>query len=129
MRVHAPALLPAAILCVLEGIAALVFGVVQLAAVRMSRPEVGIGTVVTMAVYGAALVAAARGLLRQRRWARALVVMAQLLHLPLAYGFAQGETAWLGVSLGLVSVAVLVCVFLPGSVRAFADPNGPAGQH
>jgi len=126
------ALLPAGLLCLLEALVALGFAVVSATQVHPERLVVTIGTVVTMLVYGVVLALAALGLWRHRGWARGVAVCVQLLHLPLAWSFAQGggpDTLVVGLTLGLVSVAVLVCIFWPTSIRVFADPNGPAGQH
>ena len=134
--VRAPALAPAAVLCLAEGLFGLGFAVVAATDFHPERAVVTVGTVVTMAVYGVALVLASRGLWQQRGWARAIVVAAQLLQLPIAWSFVNGAglgaellPVMTGVTLGVVSIVVLVCVFWPSSIRAFADPNGPAGQH
>lgn len=128
----APLLLVAGALCLVEGVVATVFGIVAAFQIHPDRAVVTVGTTVVMVAYGVGLLLAGRGLWRHRGWARGLAVCGQLLHLPIAWSFLQGavpETMWIGILLGLVSVTVLVCVFWPSSVRAYADPNGPPGQH
>lgn len=128
----APMLLVAGALCLVEGVVATIFGIVAALQIHPDRAVVTIGTTVVMLAYGVGLLLAGRGLWRHRGWARGLAVCGQLLHLPIAWSFLQGavaETMWIGVLLGVVSIVVLVCVFWPSSIRAYADPNGPAGQH
>ncbi len=132
----ARALIPAAVLAALEGLFGLGFAVYAATDFHPDRAVVTVGTVVTMVVYAVALLAAARAVWRQRGWARAVVVAANLLHLPIAWSFVSGAgqgAEWgpvaAGVALGVVSIVVLVCMFWPSSIRAFANPNGPAGQH
>lgn len=129
-------LVPAALLCLAEGLFGIGFAVVAATDFHPDRAVVTVGTVVTMLVYGVALVLAARGLRQQRGWARSVAVCAQLLHLPIAWSFVNGAgmgaelaPVLAGLTLAVVSIVVLVCVFWPSSTRAFADPNGPAGQH
>ncbi|MFW6598535.1 hypothetical protein ACQBAU_08280 [Propionibacteriaceae bacterium Y2011] len=129
LNTAAPLLLPAAALTALEGAVAVVFGVIAATQVNLDRAVVTVGTVVVFVAYGVALLLAARGLLRERSWARGVTVAANVLHLPIAWSFAGPTTMWVAVALAAVSVAVLVCVFWPSSTRAFVDPNGPAGQH
>lgn len=132
----ARALIPAAVLAGLEGLFGLGFAIWAATDFHADRAVVTVGTVVTMVVYGVALLAAARAVWRQRGWARAIVVAANLLHLPIAWSFIDGAgqgaelgPVMAGVVLIVVSVVVLVCMFWPSSIRAFANPNGPAGQH
>lgn len=121
-----PGLLPAAVLVALEGIAALAYGVFEVFQIRPERLVVGLGAGILLVGYGVALLALARGLLRVRRWTRAPVVATQLIHLPLAWNFREGGTAWFAVLLGLASVVVLVCMFLPSSTAALArEVSGP----
>lgn len=126
------ALLPAGLLCLLEAVAAVGFALVTLPQIHPARWVVGVGTVITMLAYGVVLGLAAFGLWRHRGWARGVAVCAQLLHLPIAWSFLQGSdpvALTTGIVLGVVSLAVLVGIFWPTSIRVFADPNGPAGQH
>ena len=128
----APMLLVAGALCLLEGVVSTIFGIVAAFQIHPDRAVVTVGTTVVMVGYGVGMLLAGRGLWRHRGWARGLAVCGQLLHLPIAWSFLQGavaETMWIGVLLAVVSVAILVCVFWPSSIRAYADPNGPAGQH
>lgn len=127
---RAPALFPAAILCALEGVAALVFGVLELSQTQPQRLAVGLTTGIGMIAYGILLGAVANGLRRARSWSRGPAVATQVLHLPIALSFAGGTTTWFAILLALASSAVLVCVFLPRSTYALTGSgHGPPGQH
>ena len=114
----APALRPAAVVLVLEGIAAFAYGVFEATQINAARFVVGLGAGLLLVAYGVALVVLARGLVRARRWSRGPVVATQLIQLPLAWNFREGETAWVAVLLALTAIVVLVCVFLPSSTAA-----------
>ncbi len=114
----APALRPAAVVLVLEGIAAFGYGVFEATQINAIRLVVGLGAGLLLVAYGVALVLLARGLVRARRWSRGPVVATQLIQLPLAWNFREGETAWVAVLLALTAIVVLVCVFLPSSTDA-----------
>ena len=66
----------------------------------------------------ACLVACGVGLWRLRSWARSPVIVVQLIVLLTAWGFVGGETTPVAVVLAAVSVATLVCLLHPRSIRA-----------
>ena len=129
---RAPTLIPAGLGCVIEGLIAVVFGVMSAFAIHPERAVVSVGTTVVMISYGVGLGLAGRGLWRTRGWARSFAVCGQLLHLPIAWSFGQdgnAATMFTAIALAVSSVGILVCIFWPSATRQFADPNGPAGQH
>ncbi len=109
----------AACLLAIEGLAGVIFAVLEATTTQASRPVVGITTAIVMLGYGALLLFVARGLKLQRRWSRGPTVATQLLHLPIAWSFAAGVTWWVALVLGALSVIALVCVFLPSSTAVF----------
>jgi hypothetical protein len=117
----------AAALAALEGLVAFGFGVVEVGQVRLFRAVVGVGVALLMLGFAALLLLAARALLRRRRWARAPVVVVQLILLPVGWSFRGGETTWVAVTMIIVAVAALVMILHPRSTRALvpdaeADP-------
>ncbi len=118
-RAAAPAPLVAAVALVgVEAVALVLVGLVELGMLSADRAAMGATTAVFFGVYGVGLGACAWQLLRLRSWARAPVVLAQLIQLPVAWDFRGGSTTWVAVALGLVAVLVLAGVFHPSSTRA-----------
>ena len=93
------------------------------------RDRVGMAlpTTVFFLLYGCGLLVCARGLLRRRRWARAPVVLAQLIQALVAWSFFAGETRWLALLLAGTAVAVLVAVLSRPATRALVDEPDGAG--
>jgi hypothetical protein len=102
----------------LEAVALVVYGVVQLGSLSSDRMTMGVTNVLFFVVYGVGLAACAWQLLRLRSWARAPVVLAQLIQVLIAWSFRGGTTTSLAAALGLVAVLALVGVFHPSSTRA-----------
>lgn len=120
-----PAQLSAAAgLAALEGLAALAFGVLEIGEVRLFRAVVGVGVAFFMIGFAVLLLVAARALLRLRRWARAPVVVVQLILLPTGWGFRGGETTSVAVAMIAVAVVTLVLVLHPASTRALVGDDG-----
>lgn len=118
-----PALALAAGLLVVIGAASAVYGVLELISTRANRAVVGSGAAIILLGYAALMVAVARGVLRGRRWSRAPAIATQLIQLPIAWSFRDGQTAWFAVLLAAVSLSVIVCLLLPSSTQVFV------GQH
>lgn len=118
-------LLLAAVLLGFEALAALVFGVLEAAAISPVRVVMGIGVTLIMLGYGLLLALVARGVARGRRWSRGLAVVSQLILLLLGYSFRQPPTTWVGLLMGLVALTVLVCLLAPSSTAAFLGEDGP----
>lgn len=93
----------------------------------------GFGTGATVAVLGAAVLAAGWALWNSRRWGRGLAVFAQLLLLPVAWYMGVGSHQWgYAVPVALVAALILVLLFSPATVEwltqedsASADSSGP----
>ena len=86
------------------------------------RPEVGSSASVFYLVYAVFLGVCARELLRLRSWARAPVVLAQLIQLLVGTSFWGGGTTGVAVLLIGLAVAVLVAVMHPRSLAAVGGP-------
>jgi hypothetical protein len=118
-------LLVAAVLAALEALALLVAAVLELVHISGLRVTMGVTTAAFFLGYGVALALCAWGLTRLAGWARAPVVLAQLIQLGVAWSFRGGETTAVTVVLALVAVAVLVGIFHPASTAALVDdPTG-----
>ena len=122
-----PQLTAAAVLVALESLVALTFGVAEILQVRLFRAVVGVGVAFFMVGFAVLLGAAARGLLRQRRWSRAPVVAVQLIMLPVGWSFRGGTTTWVAVVMIVVSLLTLVLVLHPRSTRALVGQDEAAG--
>ena len=112
----------------LEGVGAIVFGVVEATQIRGFRLVVGAGTAVLMLAYGAFLLAIARGVKNARRWSRGPGVATQLLHLPIAWSFLDGSTWGVALILAAVSLTSLVCLVLPSSTAVLIEPDEPVDE-
>jgi hypothetical protein len=125
-RARTPAV-PVSVLAVAAGLVAVealallgVGGSVVLGSDRQ-RLLLDVTTTVFFLLYGCGLLVCARGLLRRRRWARAPVVLAQLIQVLVAWSFFAGETRWLALLLAGTAVAVLGAVLSPPATRALVD--------
>lgn len=123
-RSRPPQLTVAAGLSALEGLVALGFGVVEIFQVRLFRAIVGAGVAFCMVGFAVLLLAAARALLRGRRWARAPIVVVQLILLPVGWSFRGGQTTWVAVVMIVAALLTLVAVLHPRSTRALLDEGG-----
>jgi len=115
----------AAALAALEGLVALGFGVVEIAQVRLFRAVVGVGVSIFMLGFAVLLLAAARGLLHRRRWARAPVVVVQLIMLPVGWSFRGGQTDGVAAAMIVVAALTLVMILHPRSTRALVAEEEP----
>jgi hypothetical protein len=114
-------LVVAAALVSAEGLALVVLGVAELTALTGPRLAMGVTTSLFFWLYGGMLLLCARALSRLRSWARAPVVLTQLVQLPVAWSFRGGTTTLVTVALMACALVVLVAIFLPASVRALDD--------
>lgn len=128
-RPSAPAPLVGAVALVwLEAVALLGVGASELGALSAARATMGVTTALFFGVYGAGLAACAWQLVRLRSWARAPVVLAQLIQLPVAWSFRGGSTTPVAVLLAAVAVLVLAGVFHPASIGALDRDDGALGS-
>lgn len=118
-------LVVAAVLAALEALALLVSALLELINISGLRVTMGVTTALFFLGYGAALGLCAWGLTRLAGWARAPVVLAQLIQLGVAWSFRGGETTPVTIALAVVALAVLVGVLHPASTAALVDdPTG-----
>lgn len=126
----------AAVLALLEGIALAAYSgyvIVQVARLGITGPtEVSnvpavVLEIVIFAAFGAGLIAAAWGLWRCRRWARAPIVLGQLIAivvgLPLATAAGSVERA-AGIALVAAAVIAGAAVVSPPATRALMEADG-----
>ena len=110
----------------LEAVALAAVGAVELGVLSSSRLEMGITTALFFIAYGVGLGFCAVRLLRLQSWARAPVVLTQLIQVFVAWSFRGQSTTWVWLVLVVVAVAVLAGVLAPASTRALDDASpGP----
>lgn len=108
-------------MCLLEAIVLAVLGIVELVSIHRDRLALGVTTTIFLFVYAAGLVLAGIGIGRARSWARAPVVLSQLIQVGLAWSFHGGATTWLAVCLAVPAVAVLIIAVRPATTAALYD--------
>jgi hypothetical protein len=118
------ALVAAAALVVVEAVLLVVYGVVLLTDIHAARLAMGATTSVFFILYGVGLAACAWALRRLRSWARAPIVLAQLLQLGIGWSLRGGSTTVAAVTLTALAVLVLAGVFAPASLRAIGEERG-----
>lgn len=79
----------------------------------------GVSSAVFFVLCAAALGTLAQAVVRQQSWARAPIVLVELIELGLAWNARDANTT-LAVALAAVSVVVLVALLHPATTRALA---------
>jgi hypothetical protein len=123
--------LPLAAAAALTGVEALALvglAVAELASLTGSKATMGVTTSLFFLLYGAGLGVAAWSLYRLRSWARAPVVLTQLIQLGVAWSFRGGASAPVAAALAVVAVVVLVGILNPVSLRAVDADIAPEDQ-
>ncbi len=92
-----------------------VLGLLEVASLTSGRLTMGVTTAGFFVAYGALLVYCGWQLTRCAPWARAPVLLAQLIQLGLAWGFREGDTLPIAIGLALVSALTLAGLFHPAS--------------
>ncbi len=105
-------------LAVLEAVALVLQGLLLLPALEGERLTMGLTSTLFFTMYGVGLAWCAWCLARGQSWARAPVVLAQLIQVLLGFGFWGGDTTAVAVVLVVVGLAVLAGVFHPRSLAA-----------
>lgn len=116
-------LVAAASLVAVEAILLVLYGVAELIAVSGDRVTMGVTTALFFLVYGAGLAFCAWAVTRLKSWARAPIVVAQLIQLLVAWSFRGGATTLVAIGLAVVAVLVIVGIFHPASLDALADED------
>ena len=105
-------------LVAVEAVLLVVFGIVELRSLSVSRLAMGLTTSMFFILYGVGLGVCAWSLHRLRSWARAPVVLAQLMQLGVAWSFRGGASTFAAVVMAVVAVLVLAGVFQRASLEA-----------
>lgn len=113
----------AAALVVVEAVLLIGYGVAEVGALTGERATMGITTALFFLVYGAGLVLGAVRILHLASWARAPLVLAQLIQILVAWSFIGGSTTGVGVGLIVCALVVLIGIFHPASLKALADED------
>jgi hypothetical protein len=117
---------PLTVAASLVGVEALLLslqGVAELFAITGERLVMGVTTSLFFLVYGGGLAFCALALWRLSSWARAPVVVAQLLQVLVAWSFVGGSTTWVAVGLGVLALLALAGVLHPASTAALAEDD------
>ena len=117
----------AAALCLLEAAALLGMGIVEIVSLDSDRLAVGLTTTVFFVLYAAGLATCARALAMLRSWARAPLLLAQLIQLGLAWSFVGSSTTWVAVLLAVPAVFVAVVLVLPATAEVLYGPSRRGG--
>ena len=119
----------AAALLGLEAPVALVFGVVTVTQIEISRAMVGSGVAMLMLAYGMLLVLMARGVFLGRRWSRGPAAATQLILLPIAWSFRASPTTAVALGIATVAIGTLIGLLHPRSTAVFVGPGTPPPDH
>ncbi len=118
----APApLLVAAALAGVEAVVLAGYGIAELVALSGDRLTMGLSTALFFFVYAVGLALCAWAVSRRNSWARAPVVLAQLIQLGVAWSFRGGGTTLLAAVLAVVAVVVVAGLLHPASIAALDD--------
>jgi len=114
----------AASLVAVEAMLVVLQGAAEIISVSGARAAMGVTTGIFFLVYGAGLGLCALALTKLQSWARAPVVVAQLIQLLVAWSFWGANTTYIALSMIAVAVLVLLGIFHPDSTHALADDPG-----
>lgn len=98
-------------------------GIAELVAVSSDRLVMGVTTSLFFLVYGVGLAVSVWALLRLSSWARAPIVVAQLIQILVGWSFLGGGTTAVAVTLWLIAGVVLLGIFHPATTAALADQD------
>ncbi len=107
----------AAAVVALESAAYIVVALLDFADSQAGRRGLGLGAGLLLIAYGIGLLIAAWAVRQGRRWARAPLIVAQLIQLLLA-GDARDGAAWATPAMAASALVVLLCLLAPPVTRA-----------
>ncbi len=117
-------LVVAAVVTLVEALAFVGLAINQGIVFSSERAEMGWTTIAFFAIWALMLAACGAAILRHNSWARSPIVMAQLIHLGVAWSFVAKDpsrglsiVAW---CIAAASATVLVGLFHPKSIRHLA---------
>ena len=113
-----PPLTVAASLAAVEAAVLVLLGFAEVVALQGERLVMGATTVAFFWLYGGFLAYAALRLRQLQSWARAPIVLAQLIQIMVGVSFWGGETTVVSVLLVLTGLLTLAGVFHPASLAA-----------
>ena len=113
-----PPLTVAASLTALEGLLLVLQGFTQVPGMHGEKLAMNVTTFLFFIVYGVFLVFAAWQLYRLHSWARAPVVLAQLIQILVGASFWGGATTIIAVLSVVLALIVLAGIFHPASLAA-----------
>lgn len=96
------------------------YGAVLVPSIHTERLAMGVTTPLFFILYGAGLAFCAWSVVRLHSWARAPLVLAQLIQLGVAWSFRGGTSTVVTVVLALAAVLVLAGIFHPASLEALS---------
>jgi hypothetical protein len=103
----------------LESIAYIVVAGLDFADASGGRLAFGVGAGILLIAYGLGLAVAAWNIRKARAWARAPIVVAQLIQLLLATDAREGA-AWVTPAMAVSALVVLGCLFAPPVTQALS---------
>ena len=109
-----------------EGLAAVVLGLVEVLSTGGDRVAMGLSTALFLILYGVGLGLVGWGLYRMTTWSRGPAVFTQLIQLGVAWSFKGGSTTWVAVVLAALAVVALAAIFQRSSTEALADRPNPS---
>ena len=111
----------AASLVAVEALAFVILAVAELSAFSSEKAVMGATTAIFFLGYGVGLAFCAWAVYRLRSWARAPIVVAQVIQLLVAWSFRGGDTTWVAVALAVVAGIVLAGILHPQSIDALTE--------
>jgi len=114
-----PPLTVAASLVVLQGVALLVLGALELADLTEGRLSMGVSTAVFFVVYGGLLTVCAWGLTRRQGWTRGPVLITQLIQLGIAWNLRDDPVA--ALCLAGTAAVVLAGMLHPATIKVLQE--------
>ena len=116
-----PPLTVAASLVAVESMLLVLYGLTLIPSLKGERLAMGVTALVFLVIYGGFLGYCAWRIWQLHSWARAPIVMGQLIQIPVGLSFWGGKTSAVSVVLIVVAVGVLAGIFHPRSLEALDE--------